>query len=280
MIITDMAKVKRKKAESDFRINPECEELYTDLEKIIYSYRYTEVDHKFLLDNWLSPEVDLGIKLNINPSTVGNKKGKMTKEIERVLPRRLVRRLNDINEKFTVCRINNEDITSELVDDLDDIRDIISIHSFHVSDELPNSIQSLYLSLIASTSVNLEEFKQEHDTSDLSVEQVTALRKQYQSKGNVDKEIQSYTLLELHSVIDKLASFSSRYISHVLRQEDMDKVLYVLNILYSSRLKLDTLEDAPEVIRALSDMIDSKVSDIGVLNNDIDHTGGIIVETY
>lgn len=275
-----MAKVKRKKAESDFRINPECEELYADLEKIIYSYRYTEVDRKFLLDNWLSPEVDLGIKLNINPSTVGNKKGKMTKEIERVLPRRLVRRLNDINEKFTVCRINNEDITSEMVDDLDDIRDIISIHSFHVSDELPNSIQSLYLSLIASTSVNLEEFKQEHDTSDLSVEQVTALRKQYQSKGKVDKEIQSYTLLELHSVIDKLACFSSRYISHVLRQEDMDKVLYVLNILYSSRLKLDTLEDAPEVIRALSDMIDSKVSDTGVLNNDIDHTGGIIVETY
>ena len=275
-----MAKVKRKKVESDFRINPECEELYADLEKIIYSYRYTEVDHKFLLDNWLSPEVDLGIKLNINPSTVGNKKGKMTKEIERVLPRRLVRRLNDINEKFTVCRINNEDMTSEMVDDLDDIRDIISIHSFHVSDELPNSIQSLYLSLIASTSVNLEEFKQEHDTSDLSVEQVTALRKQYQSKGNVDKEIQSYTLLELHSVIDKLARFSSRYISHVLRQEDMDKVLYVLNILYSSRLKLDTLEVAPEVIRALSDMIDSKVSDTGVLNNDIDHIGGLIVETY
>lgn len=33
MIITDMAKVKRKKVESDFRINPECEELYADLEK-------------------------------------------------------------------------------------------------------------------------------------------------------------------------------------------------------------------------------------------------------
>lgn len=281
MIITDIIKVNKAQEHSDFTIAPECREQYQRISEVVLNRQYKERDYKFLLENWLEQETLLGIKLSINPSTVGNKKGKMTKEIERLLPRRLVKRLNEVNEQIIICHINNEEIPTSVMESLEDITDILNINEFKAEYELPVIIKQMYDKLKGDFSTSK---RYDDNVKSLSIDQISNIVNSDNRK--LKKKQEDYTLLDLQLILSQIALYSNKAILTDLLELDQDKLYYALDLIYNQELPHNLREEAVVVTNALDGLI-SSVVDTSTSTN---ATGGnqqggesdneIISETY
>lgn len=281
MIITDIIKVNKAQEHSDFTIAPECREQYQRISEVVLNRQYKERDYKFLLENWLEQETLLGIKLSINPSTVGNKKGKMTKEIERLLPRRLVKRLNEVNEQIIICHINNEEIPTSVMESLDDITDILNINEFKAEYELPVIIKQMYDKLKGDFSTSK---RYDDNVKSLSIEQISNIVKSDNRK--LKKKQESYTLLDLQPILSQIALYSNKAILTDLLELDQDKLYYALDLIYNQELPHNLREEAVAITNALDGLISSVVdtssnsTSAGGTQHGVDSDNEIISETY
>lgn len=281
MIITDIIKVNKAQEHSDFTIAPECREQYQRISEVVLNRQYKERDYKFLLENWLEQETLLGIKLSINPSTVGNKKGKMTKEIERLLPRRLVKRLNEVNEQIIICHINNEEIPTSVMESLDDITDILNINEFKAEYELPVIIKQMYDKLKGDFSTSK---RYDDNVKSLSIDQISNIVKSDNRK--LKKKQESYTLLDLQPILSQIALYSNKAILTDLLELDQDKLYYALDLIYNQELPHNLREEAVAITNALDGLISSVVdtststTSTGGTQHGVDSDNEIISETY
>ena len=281
MIITDIIKVNKAQEHSDFTIAPECREQYQRISEVVLNRQYKERDYKFLLENWLEQETLLGIKLSINPSTVGNKKGKMTKEIERLLPRRLVKRLNEVNEQIIICHINNEEIPTSVMESLEDITDILNINEFKAEYELPVIIKQMYDKLKGDFSTSK---RYDDNVKSLSIDQISNIVKSDNRK--LKKKQESYTLLDLQPILSQVALYSNKAILTDLLELDQDKLYYALDLIYNQELPHNLREEAVGVTNALDGLISSVVdtsstsTSTGGTQHGVDSDNEIISETY
>lgn len=281
MIITDIIKVNKAQEHSDFTIAPECREQYQRISEVVLNRQYKERDYKFLLENWLEQETLLGIKLSINPSTVGNKKGKMTKEIERLLPRRLVKRLNEVNEQIIICHINNEEIPTSVMESLDDITDILNINEFKAEYELPVIIKQMYDKLKGDFSTSK---RYDDNVKSLSIDQISNIVKSDNRK--LKKKQESYTLLDLQPILSQVALYSNKAILTDLLELDQDKLYYALDLIYNQELPHNLREEAVAITNALDGLISSVVdtsstsTSAGGNQHGVDSDNEIISETY
>ncbi len=281
MIITDIIKVNKAQEHSDFTIAPECREQYQRISEVVLNRQYKERDYKFLLENWLEQETLLGIKLSINPSTVGNKKGKMTKEIERLLPRRLVKRLNEVNEQIIICHINNEEIPTSVMESLDDITDILNINEFKAEYELPVIIKQMYDKLKGDFSTSK---RYDDNVKSLSIDQISNIVKSDNRK--LKKKQESYTLLDLQPILSQIALYSNKAILTDLLELDQDKLYYSLDLIYNQELPHNLREEAVAITNALDGLISSVVdtsstsTSAGGTQHGVDSDNEIISETY
>lgn len=281
MIITDIIKVNKAQEHSDFTIAPECREQYQRISEVVLNRQYKERDYKFLLENWLEQETLLGIKLSINPSTVGNKKGKMTKEIERLLPRRLVKRLNEVNEQIIICHINNEEIPTSVMESLEDITDILNINEFKAEYELPVIIKQMYDKLRGDFSASK---RYDDNVKSLSIDQISNIVKSDNRK--LKKKQESYTLLDLQPILSQIALYSNKAILTDLLELDQDKLYYALDLIYNQELPHNLREEAVAITNALDGLISSVVdtsstfTSAGGTQHGVDSDNEIISETY
>ena len=281
MIITDIIKVNKAQEHSDFTIAPECREQYQRISEVVLNRQYKERDYKFLLENWLEQETLLGIKLSINPSTVGNKKGKMTKEIERLLPRRLVKRLNEVNEQIIICHINNEEIPTSVMESLEDITDILNINEFKAEYELPVIIKQMYDKLKGDLSASK---RYDDNVKSLSIDQISNIVKSDNHKFK--KKQESYTLLDLQPILSQIALYSNKAILTDLLELDQDKLYYALDLIYNQELPHNLREEAVGVTNALDGLISSvvdtstSITPTGGTQHGVDSDNEIISETY
>lgn len=226
MIITDLMKLNKIVETNKAYISSTCSTLYEDINHIVKNFPYSDSDSKFLLDNWLKSESELGMILSFNPSTIGNKKGKMTKEIEQVVPRRFIKRLLKANDKVIICRINKEELDDEICDELDDLDNIVSISNYRVEDEFPSFLKDIY--------------------------------KEYKFDKNANEK--DFTLVELRPILDKIANYSNSIIyKDLLQDSDVEKLSYILNVMYSNNFNKENISERSNILSSLRDIVEANL---------------------
>lgn len=202
MVITDYYKLKRKVDKHFGELDEIAEPVYDLLGECLTKYPYSDPHHDIILANWLEDNDKTAEIFGYNPSSIGNKKGKMTKEIESCIPRRFVKNLNHYNQILISNRINSEELDEEALTELDK--------------------QAKLLNLVHS--------KINQGDEDWGLGKIYA--KLFPDNRKPDRD---YTMLDIRDEMDIVLSVSKPYIDDSLAGANQDKIRFILyNLLHLS----------------------------------------------